>query len=788
MKMVLNCLVMTFRVRLIRFPLSLRLVKMLTLLTPCNELDSRNETDKVASNVDSGVHCESEVSVKIVREESGGVKGEALKDDLGSKVNPSIELGASGKIGSLVGDGGSPHTEDPMEIEREVDGVEEEKALKDGVSSEANPSNEADISYKTDDVACEMQLDMPHDSEAAMEKLTDEATSEANPSSETRIGDEIDNIVSTMEPGMPCDSEVAAENLIDGESNKGKSSNEPDRTAETDNVVRKAELDTHESEVEPEKLKDGVTSEVPNIIAEDDNAACKVEPGMPCDIEVATEKLIEQASNKAKSSNEPDSSAETGNVVGRVEVEPDMPCDSECATEKLTDKVSSEVNPSSELHINAEADNAICKAETDKMSHDSGVGMKKLIGGLNIKANPSSEPHISAETDNVVSKVEPDMPRDNQVEVETESDDDGEKVEGLNGGVSNKTKFSFHTDINEQLQKPIFYVGRKVGMKSLEPKKTFLLDPGADEGGESGTEEEQASFTKEVINLYKEKNLEFKAPKFYKEELNLLKLWRAVIKLGGYDKVTTCKLWRQVGESFNPPKTCTTVSWTFRNFYEKALLEFERDRLNGGELPLPAEPTRVENRADGGQTLGSGRALRDAAARAMQGWHSHRHHGNNGEVGDAINKDKHLITMPKSDKQLKNSVNSGLLKRKKPSHMDSGIQVADMKATKPRMDTMVFDIGPPADWVKINVKRFNDCFEVYALVPGLLREEVHVQSDPAGRLIISGQPTQLDNPWGVTPFKKVVSLPSRIDPHQTSAVVTLNGQLFVRVPFEQSDF
>jgi len=33
----------------------------------------------------------------------------------------------------------------------------------------------------------------------------------------------------------------------------------------------------------------------------------------------------------------------------------------------------------------------------------------------------------------------------------------------------------------------------------------------------------------------------------------------------------------------------------------------------------------------------------------------------------------------------------------------------------------------------------------------------------------------------------VVNLPSRIDPHQTSAVVTLHGQLFVRAPFGQSD-
>ncbi|KAF5195872.1 At-rich interactive domain-containing protein [Thalictrum thalictroides] len=64
---------------------------------------------------------------------------------------------------------------------------------------------------------------------------------------------------------------------------------------------------------------------------------------------------------------------------------------------------------------------------------------------------------------------------------------------------------------------------------------------------------------------------------------------------------------------------------------------------------------------------------------------------------------------------------------------------------------------------------------------------VRVQSDPAGRLVISGEPEQPDNPWGVTPFQKVISLPSRIDPHQTSAVVTLHGQLFVRVPFEQAD-
>ncbi|KAJ7944014.1 AT-rich interactive domain protein [Quillaja saponaria] len=302
------------------------------------------------------------------------------------------------------------------------------------------------------------------------------------------------------------------------------------------------------------------------------------------------------------------------------------------------------------------------------------------------------------------------------------------------------------------------------------------------DGNESGTDEDQSAFMKEIENFFRERSMEFKPPKFYGEGLNCLKLWRSVTRLGGYDKVTSCKLWRQVGESFKPPKTCTTVSWTFRGFYEKALLDYERHKLRGGELTVPiathAEPMNIENQASG-----SGRARRDAAARAMQGWHSQRLLGN-GEVSDPIIKDKNSISMQKREKQLK-SIN--LIKRKKPSYMDNTVKAARSKLSKSQFDTAVIDIGPPADWVKINVQKTKDCFEVYALVPGLLREEVRVQSDPVGRLVISGEPEHPDNPWGVTPFKKVVSLPSRIDPHQTSAVVTLHGQLFVRVPFEQSE-
>ncbi|GMJ02807.1 AT RICH INTERACTION DOMAIN 4 [Hibiscus trionum] len=312
----------------------------------------------------------------------------------------------------------------------------------------------------------------------------------------------------------------------------------------------------------------------------------------------------------------------------------------------------------------------------------------------------------------------------------------------------------------------------------VEKSKSWLLDPEMGEADEAGTLEERAAFMKELESFYKDKSLEFKPPKFYGEPLNCLKLWRAVIKLGGYEVVTASKLWRQVGESFNPPKTCTTVSWTFRIFYEKALLEYEKYKKENGEIQLPASslPHASGEKESSGFLPGSGgRARRDAAARAMQGWHAQRSVGY-GEATEPIIKDKISSSTPKRERQLKNI---GLPKQKTPINMESGHE------PDKQLITEIVDAGTPADWVKINVRETKDCFEVYALVPGLLREEVRVQSDPAGRLVITGHPEQVDNPWGITPFKKVVTLPARIDPLQTSAVVSLHGRLFVRVPFEQ---
>ena len=53
--------------------------------------------------------------------------------------------------------------------------------------------------------------------------------------------------------------------------------------------------------------------------------------------------------------------------------------------------------------------------------------------------------------------------------------------------------------------------------------QSFLLDANLYEGNESGSEEEQVSFMKELENFFRERSMEFKPPKFYGEGLNCLK-------------------------------------------------------------------------------------------------------------------------------------------------------------------------------------------------------------------------------------------------------------------------
>uniref|UniRef100_A0A803NIC7 ARID domain-containing protein n=1 Tax=Cannabis sativa TaxID=3483 RepID=A0A803NIC7_CANSA len=261
------------------------------------------------------------------------------------------------------------------------------------------------------------------------------------------------------------------------------------------------------------------------------------------------------------------------------------------------------------------------------------MGEKKEENG---KANPDLLPNASdVDASGQVQQQSPSLtPKPTQL---SDLDDEDDAKKGNGGGLSEPSPLEHrNVDINKDnaniASTEIEIEGNGFHLHENDLKHGFndvqMVEVEDSDSPEDGTLAQQVAFMKELETFYRENAFEFKAPKFYGEPLNCLKLWRAVIRLGGYEVVTASKLWRQVGESFHPPKTCTTVSWTFRIFYEKALLEYEKHKRQVGELQLPAGPfsqsTNVEKEASSYQTPGSGRARRDAAARAMQGWHAQR--------------------------------------------------------------------------------------------------------------------------------------------------------------------
>ncbi|XLU80976.1 hypothetical protein S245_004396, partial [Arachis hypogaea] len=110
-------------------------------------------------------------------------------------------------------------------------------------------------------------------------------------------------------------------------------------------------------------------------------------------------------------------------------------------------------------------------------------------------------------------------------------------------------------------------------------------------------------------------------------------------------------------------------------------------------------------------TSASGRACRDAAARAMRGWHSQRLLGN-GEVGDAIIKDRNSVSMQKREKEQLKSISMALhpiatIPNRIPmlGTLVHSLTCLPVLIYVTGRDTAVIDIGPPADWVKINVQK-----------------------------------------------------------------------------------
>ena len=89
-------------------------------------------------------------------------------------------------------------------------------------------------------------------------------------------------------------------------------------------------------------------------------------------------------------------------------------------------------------------------------------------------------------------------------------------------------------------------------------------------------------FKKKLMSFMWENGYDsFKVPQIAGRELDLYKLYTSVIRRGGYERVSSLKLWREIVNEFKLPDSCTSASFTLRTHYQKYLFAYEQKYFCG---------------------------------------------------------------------------------------------------------------------------------------------------------------------------------------------------------------
>ena len=130
------------------------------------------------------------------------------------------------------------------------------------------------------------------------------------------------------------------------------------------------------------------------------------------------------------------------------------------------------------------------------------------------------------------------------------------------------------------------YAKSSIGKTFAIPKNLEFLD-------EEDEKKKCQEFKDHLIKFQRELGIDnFKVPSIGGKELDLCKLYKAVISRGGSQRVSNNKLWKEIVNEFDIPPSCTSASFTLRNHYNKCLLQYEKKFFLGQtpNLDLPDRP------------------------------------------------------------------------------------------------------------------------------------------------------------------------------------------------------
>jgi len=105
--------------------------------------------------------------------------------------------------------------------------------------------------------------------------------------------------------------------------------------------------------------------------------------------------------------------------------------------------------------------------------------------------------------------------------------------------------------------------------------------------------DQSKGFINDLFNFWGQKGVSnLKIPQIGGRELDLMHLYKAVCKRGGFHRVCSNKLWKEIVLEFGLPRTCTSASFTLRNHYQKYLFAYEQKFFfqRGDDVDIPEVP------------------------------------------------------------------------------------------------------------------------------------------------------------------------------------------------------